>query len=98
MLSFTICVISVLFTKLQTYPHTWQARWLSGSRVWTRFHILRFLGMDDIGLSSILALHSFSAVQKPSFYRHTPKRYLLSEARSAVGYGHPDIPDVQAWI
>ena len=54
--------------------------------------------MDDIGLSSILAFHSFSAVQKPSFYRHTLKRYLLSEARSAVGYGHPDIPDVQAWI
>ena len=54
--------------------------------------------MDDIGLSNALALHSFSAVQKPSFYRHTPKRYLLSEARSAVGYGHPDIPDVQAWI
>ena len=57
-----------------------------------------FLGTDDIGLSNTLALHSFSAVQKPSFYRHTPKRYLLSEARSAVGYGHPDIPDVQAWI
>ena len=57
-----------------------------------------FLGTDDIGLSNALAFHSFSAVQKPSFYRHTPKRYLLSEARSAVGYGHPDIPDVQAWI
>ena len=91
-------MISVLFTKLQTYPHTWQARWLSGSRVRTQFYISGFLGTDDIGLSNTLALHSFSAVQKPSFYRHTPKRYLLSEARSAVGYGHPDIPDVQAWI
>ena len=57
-----------------------------------------FLGMDVIGLSNTLVLRSFSAVQMPSFYHHTPKRYLLSEARSAVGYGHPDIPDVQAWI
>ena len=59
MLFFTICVISVLFTKLQTYPHTWQVRWLSGGYARTQFQFSGFLGTDNIGLSNTLAFILF---------------------------------------